>query len=576
MKSIFTLVALQAVSCGNAQAAEKSPNIVLLMGDDHGWEETGYNGHPHVKTPVLDEIAATGLRFDQFYSAHPSCSPTRASFLTGRHPNRMGTFAPGWSMRPQEITIAHILNQAGYRCGHFGKWHVGPVKAGSPTNPGAMGFHEWVSHDNFFELNPSLSRNGEAPKVFPGRKLRGAHRRSHSLHRRPQNRRTSRFSPSSGSARRTSHTAGCRRISPSTTICRLSTRKQVRLTSNETGAPTTRPQGEVLRERYAEITAMDRAIGKLRKHLAAEDLRENTLLFYCGDNGTSADSALGVPHRGVKGQVYEGGILVPGLIEWPVRIPQPRTTRVRASTSDLLPTVCALVGQPLPERPLDGIDLTAVLDGNLDERPSPLCFWSYNTRRLERSDPQPWIDPELQQGTTPLVKLMNGKATRDFKNYRQPPITEDDYLGPRAIIDGRFKLVLHEQPNGAQTRAIRSRSGPGRKGQCFQKAARRCRATANPAPGLAAFRSEQPVRQGLPSMTRPPRDSSSYLSPADARRLALTRQGGLASRSYQGTDVPRSPGGSAHSFTRSLANSSDSPARPLTRSALSPCRFPVR
>src|SRR5436190_3902879 len=85
------------------------PNIILLMGDDHGWEETGYNGHPHVKTPVLDEIAATGLRFDHFYAAHPSCSPTRGSFLTGRHPNRYGTFAPGWSLRPQEITVAHIL-----------------------------------------------------------------------------------------------------------------------------------------------------------------------------------------------------------------------------------------------------------------------------------------------------------------------------------------------------------------------------------------------------------------------------------------------------------------------------------
>ena len=138
------------------------------MGDDHGWEETGYNGHPHVKTPVLDEIAATGLRFDRFYAAHPSCSPTRASFLTGRHPNRMGTFAPGWSLRPEEITLAHLLGQAGYRCGHFGKWHVGTVKAGSPTNPGAMGFDEWVSHDNFFELNPSLSRNGGPPEVFPG------------------------------------------------------------------------------------------------------------------------------------------------------------------------------------------------------------------------------------------------------------------------------------------------------------------------------------------------------------------------------------------------------------------------
>jgi len=136
------------------------PNIILLMGDDHGWDETGYNGHPHLKTPVLDEMAASGLRLDRFYSAHPSCSPTRGSVITGRHPNRYGTFTPNYSIRPQEIGVAHILAKAGYTCGHFGKWHLGPVKADSPTNPGAFGFHQWLSHDNFFELNPTLSRNG--------------------------------------------------------------------------------------------------------------------------------------------------------------------------------------------------------------------------------------------------------------------------------------------------------------------------------------------------------------------------------------------------------------------------------
>ena len=144
----------------NSMIAAEVPNIILLMGDDHGWEETGYNGHPQLQTPVLDEMAAAGLRLDHFYSAHPSCSPTRGSVITGRHPVRYGTFTPNRSLRPEEISIAHILRDAGYLCGHFGKWHLGPVKAASPTNPGAMGFDEWLSHDNFFELNPILSRNG--------------------------------------------------------------------------------------------------------------------------------------------------------------------------------------------------------------------------------------------------------------------------------------------------------------------------------------------------------------------------------------------------------------------------------
>ncbi len=437
-----------------AQAAQPpQPNIVLMMGDDHGWEETGYNGHPHVKTPVLDEMAATGLRFDRFYAAHPSCSPTRASFLTGRHPNRMGTFAPGWSLRPEEITIAQILGRAGYRCGHFGKWHVGPVKAGSPTNPGAMGFHQWVSHDNFFELDPPLSRNGGPPEVFPGESsavvVNEAIRFIDSARDAGQPFFVvvwfgSPHEPYSGLPEDLALYDDLPAKYP----------KLVRLTSNETGGPVTRPQGEVLRERYAEITAMDRAIGRLREHLAARGLREDTLLFYCGDNGTSGDSALGVPHRGVKGQVYEGGILVPGLVEWPARIPEPRSTRVRASTSDLLPTLCAIVGRPLPDRRLDGVDLTPVLEGRMAQRPSPLYFWKYNTRRFRGSTPEPWIDPELQRGTTPLVKLMGGKATRDFVNYRQPAITEEDSQGPRAIIEGRFKLVIHEQRDGSEKREL--------------------------------------------------------------------------------------------------------------------------
>ena len=88
--------------------------------------------------------------------------------LTGRNPTRSGVFAPNYTTRPEEITIARVLKSAGYRTGHFGKWHVGAVKAASPTNPAKMGFDEYLSHDNFFELNPSLSRNGGPPELFKG------------------------------------------------------------------------------------------------------------------------------------------------------------------------------------------------------------------------------------------------------------------------------------------------------------------------------------------------------------------------------------------------------------------------
>ncbi len=447
----FGLIAM-LLNCATARAAAP-PNVLLMMGDDHGWEETGYHGHPHVKTPVLDEIAKTGFRFEHFYAAHPSCSPTRGSFLTGRHPNRYGTFAPGWSLRPEEITIAQIMRTAGYQCGHFGKWHVGAVKKESPVCPGALGFHTWLSHDNFFELNPSLSRNGGPPQVIQGESseiiIRAAMSFIDEAYREGQPFFTviwfgSPHEPYSGLP---ADLALYDDLPAKYT-------KKVGLTSNETGGPTTRPQGEVLRERYAEITAMDRAIGILRKHLDERGLRQNTLLFYCGDNGTSSDAALGVPHRGVKGQVYEGGTLVPGLIEWPARIAKPAMSNLRACTSDLLPTLCELTGQKPPARPLDGINLLPAFSGELTERPTPLCFWEFNIGGSSGQKREPWIDPELQKGTTPLVKRAAGKATRDFSNFKHPTITPQDYLGPRAIIEGRYKLVIHEQKkdNAAEPR----------------------------------------------------------------------------------------------------------------------------
>jgi arylsulfatase A-like enzyme len=454
MKPVHLLVVTSILLCGLSVSAAAPPNIILLMGDDHGWEETGYNGHPHVKTPVLDEMAATGLRFEHFYAAHPSCSPTRGSFLTGRHPNRYGTFAPGWSLRPEEISIAHILRKAGYRCGHFGKWHVGAVKSGSPTNPGAMGFNEWVSHDNFFELNPSLSRNGGPPEVIQGESSEIVVREAIRFIDRARKENEPFFTIVWFGSPHEPYSGLPADLALYDDLPAKYRDKKVRLTSNETGGQVTRSQGEVLRERYSEITAMDRAIGILRKHLAAQGLRQDTLLFYCGDNGTSADASLASPHRGVKGQVYEGGVLVPGVIEWPARIPKPRRTRLRASTSDLFPTLCSIVGQPLPDRPLDGLDLSSLLDAEMTERSKPLHFWAYNFARFAELECVPYIDPELQKGTTPLVKLQGGKPTRDFSNYRHPAITEADYLGPRAIIDARFKLVIHEHTTDGPRREL--------------------------------------------------------------------------------------------------------------------------
>lgn len=430
-------------ACSSPAPAESRPNIVLLMGDDHGWDEVAYNGHPHLRTPVLDEMAAEGLRFDNFYSAHPSCSPTRGSVLTGRHPNRYGTFTPNCSIRPEEITIAHLLRDAGYACGHFGKWHVGPVKAESPTNPGAMGFGEWLSHDNFFEMNPVLSRNGAPPEPFEGEGSEVLVEEAIRFIDKAKQDQRPFFTVVWFGSPHEPYSGLDEDLALYDDVPEKYSDRTVTLTSMETGMPVERPLGEVLRERYAEITAMDRAIGRLRTHLADAGLRDNTIFWYCGDNGIPVSGRATTPFRGMKADLYEGGIRVPGVLEWPRRIPQPRVTGVNTVTSDMLPTICDVLGLPMPERPLDGVSLQSLIDGTMTERASPICFWSYDN---PQGDPEPYIDPKLQEGTTPLVKLMDGRATRSFVNFHHRQITEGDFFGPRAILDNRYKLVVDGEP----------------------------------------------------------------------------------------------------------------------------------
>ncbi len=439
------VVLLALLSPGAAPALGQPstvPNVVLLMGDDHGWEETGYNGHEFLQTPTLDRMAEAGLRFDRFYAGHPSCSPTRGSVLTGRHPNRYGTFAPNWSIRPEEITVAQLLGAAGYATGHFGKWHVGPVKATSPTSPGALGFDESLSHDNFFELYPVLSRNGGPPTRFDGessailvdeaiRFIDGAVTTGQpffvvvwfgSPHE-----------PYSGLARD---------LALYDDLPARYAERTVTLTSNETGLPTERPLRDVLRERYAEITAMDRAIGRLRAHLETIGVRDDTLLWYKGDNGTPPSGVADMPHRGRKGTMYEGGIRVPGVLEWPARIPEGRATDVPVVTSDILPTLAALTGRAPGARPLDGIDLTPLIDGGMTRRPTPIFFWSFDLAGYEGRQGAPYIEPSLQEGTTPLVKLMDGIPTRVFRNFHHQRVEARDRAGARVVMDNDYKLVV--------------------------------------------------------------------------------------------------------------------------------------
>lgn len=452
---LVTATALSAASSCNSGGPGQTegparPNIVLLMGDDHGWHETGYNGHSHVKTPVLDEMAASGLRLDRFYSAAPVCSPTRGSVMTGRHPNRYGTFSANWSIRPEEVGVAQILSQAGYACGHFGKWHLGPVKADSPTNPGAFGFDEWLSHDNFFEMNPILSRNGAAPEKHEGESSQIVIDAAKQFIDKAKSQGRPFFVVIWFGSPHEPYSGLDADLQTYADLPESLQEESAGITSMETGLRTQVRLDKILQARYAEITAMDRAIGDLRDHLRETDLRSDTLLWYCSDNGAPSEARFSSPLRSNKGRVYEGGVRVPCVIEWPARIPEPLRSPVNSVTSDILPTLCELTGQSLPGNPLDGLSLVPVIDGAMQERPEPICFWRFDADRADGGEP--YIDPALQEGTTPLVKYMDGRLTRNFRNFHHRSVEEADFGGPRAVLDHRYKLVV--EGGGAGTREL--------------------------------------------------------------------------------------------------------------------------
>ena len=327
---------------------KRKPNIILVMADDQGWGDMGYYNHPYVKTPNFDAMAKASLRLDRFYAAAPICSPTRASVLTGRHPHRSNVLSHGLSMRPQEITIAAALKKAGYATGHFGKFHVGSMQKSSPVNPGKFGFDRWFSAPNFFDQDPVMSSNGiavqcrgESSQITVDEALKFISKQAKS-------------------------------DTPFLAVVWFAAPHDPHAASADDLALY---EGKPKPGYYAEITAMDRAFGKLRDTVRKLGVADNTILWYNSDNGGLVNASSG--GRGRKGSIYEGGLRVPAIIEWPDRIAKPRTSNVPCFTSDIFPTLLELTGTKLPhQRPLDGISLAGLIDGTMTSRSKPIGFWS--------------------------------------------------------------------------------------------------------------------------------------------------------------------------------------------------------
>ena len=391
-KTLFVLVC-----CFSSQLLAETgrPNIVLVMADDQGWDQVGYNGHPILKTPHLDAMAEAGIRFNRFYAAGPVCSPTRASVLTGRTHTRTGVPSHGHNLCLQEKTLPQALKRVGYVTGHFGKWHLNGVRgAGVPipsddaNHPGHYGFDQWLSATNYFDVDPLLSRNWDF-EAFKGDSSNVVVREA--LEFMSQQKAESPF------------LAVIWYGSPHN--------PQRAVDQDRRGLP----EGK-LADHLGEIVGIDRSIGLLRQGLRERGIHRQTLIWYCSDNGGLDIDPDAVGHlRGHKGDLYEGGIRVPGIIEWPGRV-HPQVTDFPASTMDILPTIVDLLN--LPDDSLleihDGESIAALFDGKTPTRKHAIPFRFHNGAAI--------IDGDYKLLST---KVKDDNAWQLFDLTKDPSETKD-------------------------------------------------------------------------------------------------------------------------------------------------------
>ncbi len=417
MKCLQLLVMLSCyfiTALTQTDAAQEHPNIVLVMADDQGWGDMAYYGHPHLKTPHFDQAAATGLRFDRFYAAAPVCSPTRASVMTGRHPNRMGVFKWGYPMRPQETTIAEALKMAGYTTAHFGKWHLGSVRKTSPANPGNNGFDYWLSAPNFYDNDAVLSQQGVAVQTKGESSIVAADASLQWMREK-----TKQDQPFLAVVWFGSPHSPHRAIAADRALYA--------------------DQPEKLQHFYGEITGMDRAFGKIRNGLTELGIRENTILWYCSDNGALPKVGSTGGHRGNKGKVYEGGLLVPAILEWPARIPQSRITKMRCNTCDIYPTLLELVGVKVKNQaPLDGVSLVSLIDNKRSEKSRSMGFWDTSARGI--STPSAAWMAELLAAQKQGKDLLPHVSSENAAKLPNPAYSLSTFTGHAAWIAGDWKL----------------------------------------------------------------------------------------------------------------------------------------
>ncbi len=355
------LLLLLAMALPAAAQTPARPNIVLIVSDDQGWKDVGFHGSD-IATPHLDKLAAGGARLQAFY-AQPMCTPTRAALMTGRYPHRYGLqtlVIPSnarYGLPTDEKLLPAVLREAGYRSAIFGKWHLGhaerkywPLQRGFDRQYGALlGEIDYFTHSahgvrDWFRQEKPLQQTGYATELIGDEAVGWL---------RQQQAGQPFFMYLAFTAPHAPYQAPKRLLQRYAHIADPSRRAYA-----------------------AMIGAMDEQIGRVVATLQAQGLRDNTLIVFHSDNGGTRDArfsgevdmsgatmpADNGPWRGGKGSLYEGGVRVVALANWPGRIPAGTVVDAPMHAVDLLPTFAALAGASLTgTQPLDGVNQWAAI-----------------------------------------------------------------------------------------------------------------------------------------------------------------------------------------------------------------------
>jgi arylsulfatase A-like enzyme len=365
--ALSVLVLRAPASLQAAPASAAKPNILIILSDDLGYADVGFQGSREVPTPHLDALARSGVRCTSGYVTHPFCSPTRAALLTGRYQQRFGhEYNPVYD--PLDLTeglplserlLPQFLKEAGYKTGWVGKWHLGSSPAHSPWRRGfdeTFGFigggHRyigWTPDGRQYTL--PITRNGRPVEVTEhltaafGQEASSFIRRNSGAPWLLYLAFNAPHGPHQPTAEREQRFAG---IEPA-----------------------------ARRKCLAQISLLDDAVGMVIRALAESGQAERTLVFFLSDNGGPVlVAAKNDPLRGTKSQLYEGGVRVPFVVSWPGHLPAGTTHDAPVSSLDIFATAAALAGVSVPagKKP-DGVNLIPYLAGELKASPHERLFW---------------------------------------------------------------------------------------------------------------------------------------------------------------------------------------------------------